>query len=584
MVRWMVRLVGLVVLGLGVLLPGLVSSIGSSATDPVYEETSIRSYVATFLVDESGDLHVTERLKVSFPGYGKHGIFRFWDTRDPNTSARRVPDGISVTRDGQEEPFDLGWENGRRYRVAKIGSADVLIPAGDHVYEITYDVQGVLLPHEGDLPSRFYWNLIPGGWQQQIERASLTVTLPADAEDVQCAVGTGSAGGCTARGEGGRTLKITAGPLQPRTPVTVSADLDLPTPAEGHDVPWPHLLDSVLGASTLPALAALGLAAVAGLGGWLLSRGTHEADPPFPLMYAPPDGIGPAQAQYILKERVDNTGFVASVMQAAERGAVVLDRAGDGWTVTDKAGAAGWANVDAVTGQVAGLLGGPGQSFTASRSDVTAGKTLQTELSQHAKAVSSWAKRERLMSASGLGGLGGLVLLASLGLTVLLIVKPPSDMRVWAFVPGLFLLGATELGAIGATTRRTAKGRDLWSRVGGFHRVLSTPSSVQRFDFSGRQELYTAYLPWAVAFGCAKEWADKYRTEVGAEPPTPSYLGAYTGGYLAGDPSSALVDDFSSTVSSAISAYQATQSSSSSGGGGGFSGGGGGGGGGGGSW
>ena len=71
----------------------------------------------------------------------------------------------------------------------------------------------------------------------------------------------------------------------------------------------------------------------------------------------------------------------------------------------------------------------------------------------------------------------------------------------------------------GAGTKRTRQGRDLWSRIGGFHRVLSTPSSQDRFDFSGRQELYTAYIPWAVAFGCADEWAAKYRTETGAEPP-----------------------------------------------------------------
>ena len=54
--------------------------------------------------------------------------------------------------------------------------------------------------------------------------------------------------------------------------------------------------------------------------------------------------------------------------------------------------------------------------------------------------------------------------------------------------------------ASGANTRRTAKGRELWSKVGGFYRVLSTPSSQNRFDFSGRQDLYTAYIPWAVAF------------------------------------------------------------------------------------
>ena len=58
--------------------------------------------------------------------------------------------------------------------------------------------------------------------------------------------------------------------------------------------------------------------------------------------------------------------------------------------------------------------------------------------------------------------------------------------------------------------------------------MLSTPSSKQRFDFSGRQELYTAYIPWAVAFGCADEWAKKYRTETGTEPPVPAYFAGAT--------------------------------------------------------
>ena len=138
--------------------------------------------------------------------------------------------------------------------------------------------------------------------------------------------------------------------------------------------------------------------------------------------------------------------------------------------------------------------------------------------------------------------------------------------------------------ASGASTKRTATGRDLWSRVGGFRRVMSTPSSQNRFDFSGRQELYTQYIPWAVAFDCADEWAAKYRTEMGAEPPIPVYFPGYAGAHT-GNYTDQMVNSFSSTVDSAISSYQATQtSSSSSGGGGGFSGGGGGGGGGGGSW
>jgi uncharacterized membrane protein len=163
-------------------------------------------------------------------------------------------------------------------------------------------------------------------------------------------------------------------------------------------------------------------------------------------------------------------------------------------------------------------------------------------------------------------------------------VANPLDMSVLATVPGAFAVFAAPLVARGSGTKRTAAGRDLWSRIGGFHRVLSTPSSRQRFDFSGREELYTAYIPWAVALGCADQWAQKFRTETGHEPPVPTWFGSGYSGVHTGNHVSQMLGDFSATLSSAIGSYEATQRSSSSGGSGSFSGGGGGGGGGGGSW
>ena len=103
-------------------------------------------------------------------------------------------------------------------------------------------------------------------------------------------------------------------------------------------------------------------------------------------------------------------------------------------------------------------------------------------------------------------------------------------MTMLGLIPGAFAVGGISLMATGSGTSRTRAGRDLWSRVGGFRRMLATPSSKERFDFSGRKELYTAYIPWAVALGCAEEWAAKYRIEVGEEPPVPHYFaGAYAG-------------------------------------------------------
>ena len=416
-----------------------------------------------------------------------------------------------------------------------------------------------------------------------ITQARLVVHLPAEAQAFQCAVGVGSTSGCTVDDEHSDTVTVLAANLAPNTPVTVRAGLDIATPSAA-TLPWPGWLDPVLGRHPVLLGFVLLLALLAGAGGFALTRSTREKTPPYPLMYAPPDGIGPAQAEYILTEKVSDKAFVATMMYAAEKGAVTLEQDGRTWTITGTGDTDAWGKVDGVTqvaGQALGVVGS-GESFAASPKSVSAGETLKGVLASFRSSTTGWARISGLMAPSGLGGAGLFVLLAVWALTIWLGAFNPLNMSAVALVPGAFAVFGLGVGMAGAGTKRTPTGRDLWSRVGGFHRVLSTPSSVDRFDFSGRKEAYTAYLPWAVAFDCADAWAKKYRIETGEEPPAPAYFvgysGAHTGNYV-----SQMVDSFDSAVSSAISSYQATQTSSS-GGGGGFSGGGGGGGGGGGSW
>ncbi|MGL5858358.1 MAG: DUF2207 domain-containing protein [Angustibacter sp.] len=584
MIRWLLRVVLL-----GLLAVGIAASVVGSGdqADAQPEDTTISRYDASFTVSRDGRLDVVEQLDVDFPVTGKHGIFRFFDTRDAaDPHARRVPLGVAVLRDGQPEPIQSSREGDGRYRVIRIGSPDRTLTPGTHRYEIRYHLEGVLSPPsdrsaDGDASARFYWNLVPGGWQQPIRSSSLTVRLPAPAGQVRCAVGVGASGGCQADGAGTAQLRISTGPLPPRTPVTVSADLGVPSSSA--QVPWSQRLDPVLGtrpwALALMVLLALGAGAL----GWLLSRSTRESRPRFPLQYAPPDGIGPAQAAYLLTERTDRNAFVASVMHAAERGAVTLERSASGWTITDRVGESGWAGLDEVTGRVAGLLAGPGTAFVVDRDDPQTGKVLASRIESAQDTTRVWARQAGLLTTAGPGSFGGVLVVGAVVATVVLCFANPLGMSVLAAVPGLFAIGGIEVLAPGASTRRTFIGRNMWSRIGGFRRVLSTPSSVARFDFAGREQLYTAYLPWAVAFDCAAAWAEKFRIETGAEPPVPSYVGGY--GLVGGAGGvHGLVGDFSSSVSGAISSYQATQQSSSGGSGGGFSGGGGGGGGGGGSW
>jgi uncharacterized membrane protein YgcG len=587
----MIRLVGYTI-GVAVIaallsIPALFFGDGEPTAN--YEDTTISSYVADFTVAENGDLDVVETITVDVPVYGKHGIFRFWDRVDANDpNARRDPDDITVTRDGASEPFELSNEDHGRFRVAKIGSADTTLDTGEHTYVISYHIDGVIT--EGseeitDLDSQFYWQLIPGGWQQSIDEATLTVHLPVASEDpVQCGIGWDATTGCDAQGDGTKDLTVETGPIGPRTPLSIATGLDMPTPEAGNALPWSGRYDRVLGRS----VPVLGIVLLLGLGagilGGIAGARSREKPPGFPVLYAPPDGIGPAQAKFIYSESVERETYVATLMYAAEKEAVELTRAGDTWTIKDRNGPAGWASLDPVTLGTAHILGGPGATFTANKKDVVAGQRLRDEISLFDNSVETWAKSSGHLVTAGLGGLGGFLVLAGFAGVLAVAIWNPFSMTMIGLIPGAFAVCGISLMATGSGTKRTRSGRDLWSKVGGFRRVLATPSSKERFDFSGREELYTAYIPWAVALGCAKEWAAKYRTEMGAEPPVPHYFAA---SYVGSSPA-AFVDsmtaDFGATVDSAISSYNATQSSSSSGGGGGFSGGGGGGGGGGGSW
>jgi uncharacterized membrane protein YgcG len=334
--------------------------------------------------------------------------------------------------------------------------------------------------------------------------------------------------------------------------------------------------------------------------GWRLRMRAHEREPSFPLMYAPPDGLGPAQAVFVMDEKVGRDQFVATILHAAQRGAITLSRDSDDLWRMRTANARAWGDLDVVTTSVGTTLDlRKDGTLVVGAGKPKSGKKLQVAQAQLSGDCIKWAKKQRyLADLGGTSKLGWIGILAVV-LAVLWALINPFDLTLMAAIPGAFGVWASMLVAGTAGTIRTESGRRLWSEIGGFKRMLSTDSGAARFDFSARKDLYTAYIPWAVAFGVADAWAKKYRTETGEQPPTPDYLpvsASDVSGSIGSTSStvSAVTVGFGAAVGAAIGAYTASiaPSSSSGGGsfgsssssGGGFSGGGGGGGGGGGSW
>ncbi len=498
MKRLGVGLLGLAILGFAVLLPAWLFNVGSAGD--VEETTRISSYRATFDVADDGTMRVVENIELSVSTFDRHGIFRFFDRADRSAPhLRREPYDIEVLRAGQPEPVEYLTEDQGRFLVAKIGDADVVLEPGTHTYQISYSVDDVLIDDPGGDGSRFYWQVVPGGWAQVIDRLDIRVRLPAAATDVRCAIGAGRTAGCAPVGEDTRRLRLDGIGIGSFTPVTIQTDLATPVPpVRGEEYAWGPQYDPVL--APVPVVVLVVLAAVGALAAGVgLSYRVFERTPPFPLQFAPPPGLGPAQAAYVLDERVGREQFVATVLHAAEQGAIDVRRSESGWTIQDRGG---WDRVDQVSAGLATLTGGSG-TFSATTGGVDAGKRLQEQLARFEDETAAWARGQGLVVRGPLGGLGGLLVLAAMGVAVAIGVTSLFGMSLLAIVPGFFAIGAVGLLMPGAGTLRTRTGRDLWSRVGGFRRVLSTPSSKQRFDFSGRQDLYTAYLPWAVAFGVA---------------------------------------------------------------------------------
>src|SRR5680860_1924142 len=98
MTRWVGRFLGLLVLAGLVLFPAVRWGSGTSEErDP----STITDYAADFIVAKDGRLSVTETLRLSYH-VPKHGIFRFFDLRNPHDSRVRLrPKNLAVTRDGQ---------------------------------------------------------------------------------------------------------------------------------------------------------------------------------------------------------------------------------------------------------------------------------------------------------------------------------------------------------------------------------------------------------------------------------------------------------------------------------------------------
>ena len=546
----------------------------SSTGDQVNDTATITNYEASLVLSKNGDLSTQEVITTDLPP-NKRGIFRIFDTADPRRSGVEHPVTIeSISRDGVQEPYTI-VDGATGTMTARIGDAEVTLPPGEYTYQINSSTTGALEPgEEGE--TLWWWDVVGQGWQMPMQAVSISAELPTKPDKAECVQGKDTP--CTASIEG-TSLRIQTGPLEPFTAVTVRVSFPsnaLPPPPSGSDDASP--VAPIILLSLLTGLLAAGLA-------FFFIYLTRETEPGFPVLFEPPEGIFPALGVRILNEKHSYEAVQATLFDLAARGLLELTGDDDTWIVTligDPAMIPQWPAETAML--VALGLKSQGDSFDTSKAE-TAGKLIFEARKAVQSGVDTAAKPYLTPSRPGRIGsyLGWMAFFGSLYLIGRYLFGNDQSAH-WPLLSALGVFAFIALGMMfdsGVRTKRTEAGRDVWSRVGGFDRFLSTESSESRFEAAEHLDWYPRYLPWAVALGSADAWAQRYQAQGLETPAVPWVMWAGT------SPNFSMTNmnaSFNSAIVGASAAYAASQSSSSSGGGGGFSGGSGGGGGGGGSW
>ena len=568
----------------------------------------VERFDADILVAADGSLVITETIAVDFGTLQKHGIFRYipvryeWDRRYDRVygySVMSVGDGA-----GRDHPYERSTSGADL--VIKIGDPDRTV-SGRQTYVIRYRIEGALngfVDHD-----ELFWN-VTGVWPVAIRSAEARVHLERSAPTrAACFQGyAGSSEGCRAPRDPASGAFAASRQLREGEQLTIVAGFPkgvVPEPAPRLSA-RPRDPEEWFEASALTVPLA-GLFLLGGIGvaarSWLaegrdrryVKRFYLDADAaetsvglldrgPLVAEYEPPARLRAAEVGLILDEVADTKDLTATIVDLAVRGHLRIEEIPKqglfgkrDWTLhwTDSGDAAALAPYERML--IDGLFA------SGSRMEVKLSALSGTFHETLAK-----AQRE-LYRASGERGwfaddpssvrvrwriVGAFVLVAGAVLTVVLGAIAGAGLVGLALVP----VGLVYLVLSGTMPRRTAAGHELLLRVLGFRRYMET-AETERQRFAERENIFAAYLPYAIVFGSVTKWARAFAGLDVAE----ATAGWYTGG--TGSDVGAFSNDlgsFNSSVSSAISSTPGSSGSSGFSGGG--SSGGGGGGGGGGSW
>jgi uncharacterized membrane protein YgcG len=625
--------------------PGLVALALVGPARPACADERILDYHADITVAADAGLDVTEHIRVRAERDRiNHGIYRDFPTRYRDPYRNRYVVDFEVTGATLDDaPVDWHTEDQSNGVRIYLGSADAYVEPGEHEYTLSYRTErqmGFFADHD-----ELYWNVTGNGWIFPIDHASASVHLPKPVATDQLKAfgftgpqGSQEAGLDATTAPGGADYATTRGLSSGEG---LSIVLEFPKgvvtePDARQRLAW-LLRDNRSVLIGLVGLIVLWLY-------YLIAWNRYGRDPAAGVvmpLYEPPDGDSPAALRYVRDMGYDRTCFSAGVLGLAAKQRLTIDQdATDIITLTktaEKTSAALAADERVLDDAL--FADGPTLRLTPS-----VHSRMQAVEAQFKKALASLYEKKYFLTnrrtllpgvAISLITLGfafaghfvGPALFLLLWLTfwsfgVYALVSAAlqasrnahgffgiaGSVGTWLFATPFIIGEVVGLGALGYIMgfavipvfvllvgtnvafyhwmkAPTQAGARLLDRIKGFGWYLGVAEKQEldsRYKPESRPELFSAYLPYALALDVGQAWAKRFSdalTPAQMESARPSW---YTGGNsFVSSGLTGFTSAMSSGLSSAISSASTSPGSSSGGGGGGSGGGGGGGGGGG---
>ena len=570
----------------GLALLALAAAPAAAIDDPGGPER-ILGFDSKIQVETDGSAEVVETITVVARGDQiRRGIFRDIIVAVDSGFGRSTAslDVEGVRRDGADEPYSV--ERDGDTRRIRIGSGDVFLESGVHVYEIRYRFSDAVgfFPDYDELD----WNVTGPNWDFPIERVEATVTLPAGATVLQSRAYTGSFGSrdenaTTTQPASGTIVFATTEPLAPREGLTVAVGFPKGFVAE------PTAVETFLAQAWPAFVAGGGLFLVLGyfLWAWLRFGIDPPAGPIIPV-YTP--SLPPAAMRFLEKRRADGTGLAAALLDLAVKGHLTITEAeGGGLTLTRRTDGARTEPAASEAAVLAALFPGDGGTITLgstsedkrlAQTEAAMGKFLNRKLlGEHLRGnlgwyaigailtILTWMAVVAVSPASedligfGIAGIVTTVMTTIFGAKALALWRDVRAGRWLSLIPAVFwslvlvplavgflvvLWGL--VGTIGLVPALllvatvvvnvvffqllpapTERGRAALDEIEGTRLYLSVAEADRlRFHNPPDRTLahFEAMLPYAVALDLATPWTERFKDLIAASAVTAAAAGA----------------------------------------------------------